>query len=114
MCFPFYTPHHFRHIMAAVNRNIKLTEFDDTQMFILEWVHHFDMGQIAAGWTDVQTCSRAKMFLNGKAAGWTDVQTCSRAKMFLNGKAMVWLQNRIVAQTEGLNRWYPSAKQCWH
>ena len=73
--------------MAAVDRNVKLTDFDDTKMSILEWVQHVDMGQIAAGWTDAQTCSRAKMFLKGKA--------------------MVWLQNRIVAQTEGLNRWYP-------
>ena len=72
---------------AAVDRNVKLTDFDDTKMSILEWVQHVNMGQIAAGWTDAQTCSRAKMFLKGKA--------------------MVWLQNRIVAQTEGLNRWYP-------
>ena len=76
---------------AAVDRNVKLSDFDDTSMSILEWVQHVDMAQTAAGWTDAQTCSRAKMFLKGKA--------------------MVWLQNRIVAQTEGLNRWYPAANE---
>ena len=77
--------------MAAADRNVKLVDFDDTGINILEWVQHVDMGQTAAGWTDPQTCSRAKMFLKGKA--------------------MVWLQNRIISNTEGLNAWYPAANE---
>ena len=76
---------------AAVDRNVKLLDFDGTSMSITEWIQHVEICKTAAGWNDVQT--------NG------------RAKIFLKGPAMVWLQNRIREGTEGLNAWYLNANE---
>ncbi len=69
------------------DRNIKISDFDGENMSILEWLQ------------SVRMCSAA--------AGWEDDATCERAKLHLTGRARTWLQNRIMANTPGINDWDP-------
>jgi hypothetical protein len=69
------------------DRNIKISDFDGDNMSILEWLQ------------SVRMCSAA--------AGWEDDATCERAKLHLTGRARTWLQNRIMANTPGINAWDP-------
>ena len=74
--------------MAANDRNVRLVDFTGETMSILEWAQHVDLCRTAAGWTDAQTAERAKLHVSGRAR--------------------TWLQNQILAQTPGLDAWFPA------
>ena len=66
-------------------------DFTGETMSILEWAQHVDLCRTAAGWTDAQTAERTKLHVSGRAR--------------------TWLQNQILAQTPGLDAWFPAIPQ---
>jgi hypothetical protein len=80
---------------APVNpdRSVKLPEFcgevDIDKMSVMEYISAVEMSRIAGNWSDAITAERVKLRLSGPAR--------------------TWLNNRIRAETAGLNVFDPAA-----